>query len=202
MYAIIKTGGKQYKVSPGDTIEVEHLKLQGDKTSFTPLLVVTDKGETVLGAKSLKDYPVAIKVVGDTKGDKVTVFKYRPKSGYASKTGHRQQYSLIEVASIGSSKAPETDKPVAGPGEMQSGPQKPKPKVQKEEAADQDVAVAPVAVAAEPEPASNPKPASKPESPVAEAEPEKVTSTPAPPTGVSETVEDSGSDPESSSEVT
>jgi len=196
MYAIIKTGGKQYKVSPGDTIEVEHLKLQGDKTSLTPLLVVTDNGETVLGAKSLKDYPVAIKVVGDTKGDKVTVFKYRPKSGYASKTGHRQQYSLIEVASIGSSKASETDKSVSRPEEMAAGPQKPKPKAQKEEAADQDVASTPVPAAAEPEPPSSPK------TPAAEAKSEEVTPTGEPPAGASETVEDPGPDPDSSSKVT
>jgi large subunit ribosomal protein L21 len=102
MYAVIKTGGKQYKVSEGETLEVEHLVVKGDKTTFTPILVVTDEGETIYGAKALKGYPVSAKVVGDTKGDKVTVFKYRSKSGYASKTGHRQQYSLIEITSIGS----------------------------------------------------------------------------------------------------
>jgi large subunit ribosomal protein L21 len=51
-----------------------------------------------------------VKVVGDTKGDKITVFKYRNKSGYASKTGHRQQYSLIEITSIGDSKPKKTEK--------------------------------------------------------------------------------------------
>lgn len=101
MYAVIKTGGKQYKVSEGETLEVEHLALKDDKATFTPILVVTDEGETIYGAKALKGYPVTAKVVGDTKGDKITVFKYRSKSGYASKTGHRQQYSLIEITSIG-----------------------------------------------------------------------------------------------------
>ncbi|HLF69816.1 MAG TPA: 50S ribosomal protein L21 [Actinomycetota bacterium] len=101
MYAVIKTGGKQYRVSPGDQIEVEHLKLKSDSTTFAPLLVVTDEGETISGADNLKGYSVSAKLLGDSKGDKITVFKYRPKSGYASKTGHRQLYSLLEITSIG-----------------------------------------------------------------------------------------------------
>ncbi|HEX2054102.1 MAG TPA: 50S ribosomal protein L21 [Actinomycetota bacterium] len=103
MYAVIKTGGKQYKVAAGDVIEVERIKVKGDDPTITltPLLVVNDDGKTISGAKDLGGYAVAAKVVGDTKGDKVTVFKYRNKSGYRSKTGHRQQYSLIEITSIG-----------------------------------------------------------------------------------------------------
>jgi large subunit ribosomal protein L21 len=103
MYAVIRSGGKQYKVTPGDVIEVEHLRLKGDETTaeLTPVLVVTDEGKAISGAKNLGDYRVAVKVLGDTKGGKVTVFKYRSKSGYASKTGHRQLYSLIEITSIG-----------------------------------------------------------------------------------------------------
>lgn len=103
MYAVIKTGGKQYKVQAGDVIEVERIKIKGDDTTvtLTPLLVVGDDGKTISGAKDLGGYSVAAKVVGDTKGDKVTVFKYRNKSGYKSKTGHRQQYSLLEITSIG-----------------------------------------------------------------------------------------------------
>lgn len=101
MYAVIKTGGKQYKVAEGDTLEVEHLVAKDGTASFTPVLVVDDGGETIYGAKALKEYVVAAKVLGDAKGDKVTVFKYRPKSGYAAKSGHRQLYSLIEITSIG-----------------------------------------------------------------------------------------------------
>jgi large subunit ribosomal protein L21 len=103
MYAVIRTGGKQYKVTPGDVIEVEHLRLKGDETTteLTPVLVVTDDGKAISGAKNLADYRVGVKVLGDTKGGKVTVLKYRSKSGYASKTGHRQLYSLIEITSIG-----------------------------------------------------------------------------------------------------
>ena len=103
MYAVIRTGGKQYKVNKGDVIEVEHLRLKGDQTTtdVLPVLVVTDDGKAIHGSKELGDYKVGLKVVGESKGDKVTVFKYRNKSGYASKTGHRQRYSLVEVTSIG-----------------------------------------------------------------------------------------------------
>ena len=111
MYAVIKTGGKQYKVAAGDVIEVERLKIKGDDptVTLTPLFVVDDNGNAISGADKLADYKVGAKVVGDTKGDKITVFKYRNKSGYASKTGHRQQYSMIEITSIGSSKSKKSD---------------------------------------------------------------------------------------------
>lgn len=113
MYAVIKTGGKQYKVAAGDVLEVERLKPKGDDLtiSLTPLLVVTDGGDTISGSKDLAAYTVGAKIVGDTKGDKVTVFKYRNKSGYAAKTGHRQQYSLIEITSIGDDKAEKSKAP-------------------------------------------------------------------------------------------
>ncbi|MGH9197719.1 MAG: 50S ribosomal protein L21 [Acidimicrobiia bacterium] len=101
MYAVIRTGGKQYKVEAGDTLQVDHLAVKGNQVTFTPVLVVTDDGKSVYGKKELRSFNVKAKVIGDAKGDKVTVLKYRPKSGYASKTGHRQLYSLIEITSIG-----------------------------------------------------------------------------------------------------
>ena len=104
MYAVIKTGGKQYKVTPGDVIEVERLGPKSSNTP-TPILVVDDQGKTIIGAKDLAAYKVGLKVVGEAKGDKVTVFKYRSKTGYASRTGHRQRYSLVEITSIGDAKA-------------------------------------------------------------------------------------------------
>lgn len=107
MYAVIRTGGKQYKVAAGDVLEVERINFKGDDPTLTltPLFVVDDNGNAISGADQLAGYKVGVKVVGDTKGDKITVFKYRNKSGYASKTGHRQQYSLIEITSIGAEKA-------------------------------------------------------------------------------------------------
>jgi large subunit ribosomal protein L21 len=101
MYAVIRTGGKQYRVRPGDVVEVEHLSAKGEEVTFTPVLVVTEDGQTVYGKEQLGQYAVTARLVGDAKGDKVTVLKYRPKTGYASKRGHRQLYSLIEVLSIG-----------------------------------------------------------------------------------------------------
>lgn len=122
MYAVIKTGGKQYRVATGDVIEVEHLRRAGDDETLTltPLLVVTDDGKTLHGTKALSDFQVGAKVVGEAKGDKIKVFKYRNKTGYARKTGHRQLYSRIEITSIGdgaagskasSAKAPATKAP-------------------------------------------------------------------------------------------
>ncbi len=100
MYAVIRTGGKQYRVTPGDVLEVEHLSVKGEDVRFTPLLVSTDDGRTLHG-RDAGEFPVSAKLLGDAKGDKITVFKYRNKTGYAAKTGHRQLYSLIEITAIG-----------------------------------------------------------------------------------------------------
>lgn len=106
MYAVIRTGGKQYKVTEGDKLEVEHLPVKGKQVTFTPILVVTDDGKSIYGRKDLKPYSVVAKILGDTKGDKVDVFKYRNKSGYAKRTGHRQLLSSIEITSIGTRETP------------------------------------------------------------------------------------------------
>ena len=100
MYAVIRTGGKQYRVTPGDVLEVEHLSVKGEDVRFTPLLVSTDDGRTLHGREA-GEFPVSARLLGDAKGDKITVFKYRNKTGYAAKTGHRQLYSLIEITAIG-----------------------------------------------------------------------------------------------------
>ena len=99
MYAVIKTGGKQQKVTVGDVIEVEKLVADGETVEFHPLLVVDDEGATHVGAEAAKAVVVA-KPLGDKKGDKVKVFKYRPKSGYARKTGHRQLLTVLEVTEV------------------------------------------------------------------------------------------------------
>jgi large subunit ribosomal protein L21 len=101
MYAVIRTGGKQYRVAEGDKIEVEHLAAKGKKVTFSPILVVTDDGKTIHGKKDLKPYTVVAKIVGETKGDKVDVFKFRPKSGYSVRQGHRQLYTALEITSVG-----------------------------------------------------------------------------------------------------
>lgn len=99
MYAVIKTGGKQQRVQAGDVIEVERLVHEGQTVTFTPLLVVDDQGTTHVGAELAKATVVA-KPLGETKGDKVKVFKYRPKSGYARKAGHRQIRTVLEIAEV------------------------------------------------------------------------------------------------------
>lgn len=122
MYAVIKTGGKQYRVAEGDVIEIEHLSVKGSKTTFTPILVVTDDGNTVYGRKELREYRVQAKILGDAKGDKVEVFKYRPKSGYKARGGHRQLYSLIEITSIGGKQAKADKKTADEPSQAEGSP--------------------------------------------------------------------------------
>jgi large subunit ribosomal protein L21 len=100
MYAVIKAGGKQQRVQAGDVIEVE--LTHGDKDdriTFTPLMVVDDDGKAHVG-KDLGRATVKAKLVGEKKGDKVKVVKYRPKTGYARHTGHRQMYTLVEIEDV------------------------------------------------------------------------------------------------------
>ena len=100
MYAVIKTGGKQHKVQAGDVIEVEKLVGPDETLTFTPLLVVDDDGQDPRRRGRVAKATVTAKAVGETKGDKVKVVKYRPKTGYSRKTGHRQQYTLIEISEV------------------------------------------------------------------------------------------------------
>ena len=107
MYAVIKTGGKQQKVKAGDVIEVEKLVHEGETLTFQPILVVDDDGKTHVGAEAAKA-TVTAKPLGEKKGDKVKIFKYRPKSGYARRAGHRQLLTLLEIedVTLGGSKKP------------------------------------------------------------------------------------------------
>ena len=99
MQAVIKTGGKQHKVKPGDVIEVELIHADGDTVTFTPLLVIDDEGSAHYGKEASKAV-VTARLVGEQKGDKVKIFKYRPKTGYAKRAGHRQMYTLIEIQDV------------------------------------------------------------------------------------------------------
>jgi large subunit ribosomal protein L21 len=99
MYAVIKTGGKQHKVQAGDVIEVEKIVHEGETVTFQPLLVVDDDGGTHVGAEAARA-TVTAKPLGEKKGDKVRIFKYRPKSGYAQRGGHRQLLTLLEIESV------------------------------------------------------------------------------------------------------
>jgi large subunit ribosomal protein L21 len=99
MYAVIRAGGKQQKVQPGDIIEIELVHGEGDSITFTPLLVVDDEGATHAG-KEAERAVVTAKLLGEQKGEKVHVFKYKNKSGYARHTGHRQTMTLVEIADV------------------------------------------------------------------------------------------------------
>ena len=99
MYAIIRTGGKQSKVHEGDVLDVERLRDQ-DEVTFTPLLVVNDDGTVISGRDNLADVKVVAKVLGPSSGPKIDIFKYKAKTGYRRRQGHRQKYTQIEVTSI------------------------------------------------------------------------------------------------------
>jgi len=100
LYAIIRAGGKQHKVTKGDVIEVERVKESSDSLEFVPLLVVDDKGKARSGKSDLADARVTATVLGETKGPKIEVVKYRNKTGYRRNTGHRQKYTSIQIDDI------------------------------------------------------------------------------------------------------
>ena len=99
MYAIIATGGKQYKVSEGDVIKVEKLAVEANDTvTFDDVLAVS--GDKLLVGDDVKNASVTATVVGNGKGKKVIVYKYKRKSGYHKKNGHRQAYTQVKIEKI------------------------------------------------------------------------------------------------------
>ena len=97
MYAVIATGGKQYKVSEGDVIRVEKLGAEADsKFTFDQVLYVDGK----VGNPTVEGASVEATVVGDGKAKKVIVYKYKRKTGYHKKNGHRQQYTEVKINKI------------------------------------------------------------------------------------------------------
>jgi len=97
MYAVISSGGKQYRVAEGDRIDVE--RLDGEEVSLRPVLLVD--GDTVLSTpQQLSGASVSAQVVGAAKGPKITGFTYKNKSNQRRRWGHRQKYSTIEITGI------------------------------------------------------------------------------------------------------
>ncbi|MGB2583932.1 MAG: 50S ribosomal protein L21, partial [Dehalococcoidia bacterium] len=100
MYAIVETGGKQYKVSPGQTIDVEKLSVDGDTVELDRVHLVADGDKVTLGRPTIVGAKVIADVVGDGKRGKVIVFKYKPKVRYRIKKGHRQPYTRLAIKEI------------------------------------------------------------------------------------------------------
>ncbi len=99
MYAIIATGGKQYKVSEGDVLKVEKLGVEaGDTVTFDQVLAVSDK--KLLVGEEVANATVTATVVDNGRGKKVIVYRYKRKSGYHKKNGHRQAYTQIKIEKI------------------------------------------------------------------------------------------------------
>jgi large subunit ribosomal protein L21 len=159
MYAIIRTGGKQAKVHEGDVIDVERLRAEGE-VSFTPLLVVDDAGTVFSHRDALKGARVLARVVGDSAGPKVDLFKYKNKSGYRRHLGHRQKYTALEVTLI------------EGPAGAERREAAPKKAAAKPAPAVAETAAKPAAPKA--------KAAPKPAAPKAKAAPKKAAAKPAP----------------------
>ncbi|MBQ5771042.1 MAG: 50S ribosomal protein L21 [Clostridia bacterium] len=100
MYAVIQTGGKQYRVQQGDVIFVEKLNVQADETVSFDVLLLGNENETKIGAPVVEGAKVEGKVVGQVKSAKVVVFKYKAKKNIRKKQGHRQPYTKVEITAI------------------------------------------------------------------------------------------------------
>jgi large subunit ribosomal protein L21 len=110
MYAIVKTGGKQYRVERGQTLLVERLPVaEGGDVALEPILYRSD--EAVFDKAGLANVQVTAKVLAHVRGEKLRVFKFKPKRGYKRRTGHRQDLTRIEVTEITTGKAKAAAKP-------------------------------------------------------------------------------------------
>lgn len=101
MYAVIKTGGKQYRVQQGDVIFVEKIDAQADEAvTFDEVLLVGNDGETKIGTPVVEGAKVEGKVLAQVKSKKIVVYKYKAKKNERKKQGHRQPYTKIEITAI------------------------------------------------------------------------------------------------------
>jgi len=100
VYAVIKTGGKQYRVQQGDVIYVEKLNVQGDETVKFDVLMLGKDDETVIGAPVVEGAFVEGKVLSQVKAAKIVVYKYKAKKNERKKQGHRQPYTKVEITAI------------------------------------------------------------------------------------------------------
>jgi len=126
MYAVIESGGKQYRLGPGDAISVE--KIEGDVGQTVVfgkvLMVVDDEGSATLGNPVVEGVAVTAEILEHGRGKKIVVFKYKPKVNYRRKQGHRQPFTRVRVTAIGAPEpaaAPKRrSRKAAGPAEAQA----------------------------------------------------------------------------------
>jgi large subunit ribosomal protein L21 len=101
MYAVIKTGGKQYRVSPGESIDVEKLPYDvGEQIELDEVLLVSNDSDPKIGKPLVEGAKVKATVTRQTKGRKVIIFKFRPSKRYRRKKGHRQHYTRLRIDEI------------------------------------------------------------------------------------------------------
>jgi large subunit ribosomal protein L21 len=100
MYAIISTGGKQYRVQKGDTIDVELLDAESPAITFTDVLLLADGEKVTVGTPNVAGATVKAEVQGEIKGDKVVAFKYKRRKNYRRTVGHRQRYNRVTITEI------------------------------------------------------------------------------------------------------
>ena len=101
MYAIVEAGGKQHRVAPGDTIDVERLSVEeGSTIELDRVLLVADGDKLTVGAPTVEGAKVVAEVLGEGKGKKVIVFKYKPKVRHRNRTGHRQIHTRLAIKEI------------------------------------------------------------------------------------------------------
>jgi large subunit ribosomal protein L21 len=101
MYAVIQTGGKQYRVQEGDTVEVEKLALEpGSPVQFDEVLLVADGENVQVGRPRVAGAQVSGEVVAEELGEKIVIFKYKRRKGYRRKQGHRQVHTTVKITAI------------------------------------------------------------------------------------------------------
>jgi large subunit ribosomal protein L21 len=101
MYAVVRTGGKQLRVSPGDVIHVEKLEVApGDTVELTEVLMVSTEQGTTVGTPTVGGAAVVCRAVRNGKGKKVLIYKYKRRKGFARKQGHRQPFTMLSVTEI------------------------------------------------------------------------------------------------------
>ena len=101
MYAVIQTGGKQYRVAEGETLRVEKLPASpGEKLSFAPLLFADDGGNVQVGKPKVSGIKVEAEVMEQGRGKKIIIFKYKRRKSYRRKAGHRQPFTALKITAI------------------------------------------------------------------------------------------------------